>query len=307
MRRLERLLAGLYPRAWRERYEEEFVAMLEQRPASVSDLVDVAFGVLDAWVRPQVASEGGRLVIPKMRTSLLVVLWAWAGFVAAGVGFQKMSEYEDFVSAARENLAVGISFETVVVGAVVALAAVVVGGVPIVLAAVRQALAEGRRDVPLLFCVPLFSAAAFVGYVLVLVKVIYPSLGRLAVHDALNVALFVSLTGAFLLAAAASVAAVSVAVRRCEIGARFYRFALFPGTLTALAMGVVVVATVVWGLALRAQAPALFSGNEGILATPTIASWLVIVAVMAACACAASAAMVRGLRARRGEISQAGQ
>jgi hypothetical protein len=179
--------------------------------------------------------------------------------------------------------------------------------VPIVLAAVRQALAEGRRDVPLLFCVPLFSAAAFVGYVLVLVMVIYPSLGRLAVHDALNVALFVSLTGAFLLAAAASVAAVSVAVRRCEIGARFYRFALFPGTLTALAMGVVVVATVVWGLALRAQAPALFSGNEGILATPTIASWLVIVAVMAACACAASAAMVRGLRARRGEISQAGQ
>lgn len=142
---------------------------------------------------------------------------------------------------------------------------------------------------------------------LVLVKVIYPSLGRLAVHDALNVALFVSLTGAFLLAAAASVAAVSVAVIRCEIGARFYRFALFPGTLTALAMGVVVVATVVWGLALRAQAPALFSGNEGILATPTIASWFVIVAVMAACACAASAAMVRGLRARRGEISQAGQ
>jgi hypothetical protein len=36
VRRLERLLVGLYPRAWRERYEEEFVAMLEQRPASAS-------------------------------------------------------------------------------------------------------------------------------------------------------------------------------------------------------------------------------------------------------------------------------
>jgi len=303
VRRLERLLVGLYPRAWRERYEEEFVAMLGQRPASVSDLVDVAFGVLDTWVRPQVVSEGGRFVIPKMRSSLLAVLWAWVGFVAAGVGFQKMSEYEDFVSAARENPVVGISFETVVVGAIVALAALVVGGAPIVLAAVREALAEGRRDVPLLFCVPLFSAAAFVGYVLVLGKIIYPTLGRLAVHDVVNVALFLSLGGAFLLAAAASAAAVSVAVSRGKIGARFYRFALFPGTLVALAMGVVLVATVVWGLALRAQAPALFSGDEGVLATPTAASWLAIVAVMAVRACAALAATVRGLRARRGTVS----
>jgi hypothetical protein len=116
------------------------------------------------------------------------------------------------------------------------------------------------------------------------------------VHDAVNVALFLSLGGAFLLASAASAAAVSVAVSRCEIGARFYGFALFPA---ALAMGVVLVATVVWGLALRARAPALFSGDGGILATPTAATWLAIVAVMAVCACAASAGMVRGLHARR--------
>jgi hypothetical protein len=300
VRRLERRLVGLYPRAWRERYEEEFVAMLEQRAASVSDLVDVAFGVLDAWARPQVVSEGGRLVISRMRSTLLAVLWAWVGFVAAGVGFQKMAEYEEFVGAARENPVVGISFETVVVGAVVALAAIVAGGTPIAFAAVRAALGEGRRDVPLLLCVPLLSAAAFVGYVLVLGEVIYPSLGPLAVHDAVNVALFLSLGGAFLVAAAASAGAVSVAVSRCEIGARIYRFALFPGVLAALAMGVVFVATVVWGLALRAQAPALFSGDEGILATPTVATWLAIVAVMAVCACASGAAMVRGLRARRG-------
>ena len=91
-----------------------------------------------------------------------------------------------------------------------------------------------------------------------------------------------------------SAAAVSVAVSRCEIGARFYGFALIPA---ALAMGVVLVATVVWGLALRARAPALFSGDGGILATPTAATWLAIVAVMAVCA--ASAGMVRGLHARR--------
>jgi hypothetical protein len=297
--RLARRLVGLYPRAWRERYEEEFVAMLEQRRVSPSDLVDVALGALDSWVRPQVASEGRRtLVVSKMRTSLLAVLWAWIGFVVAGVGFQKMSEYEDFVGAARENQVVGLSFEAAVAGAV-ALAAVVVGGAPIALSVVRQAFAEGRKDVPLLFRVPLFSAAAFVGYLLVLMRVVYPALGSLAVHDSVNVALFLSVVGAFVLAAAASAGAVSVAVSRCEIGVRFYRFALFPAALATLAMGVVLVATVFWGLALRAQAPALFSGDEGILATPTAATWLVIVVAMGLCGCAALAAVVCGLRARR--------
>ena len=58
-----------------------------------------------------------------------------------------------------------------------ALAAVLIGGAPIGFAAVRGALAEGRRDVPLFLCVPPLSLAAFVGYVLVLTKIIYPTLG----------------------------------------------------------------------------------------------------------------------------------
>ena len=62
-------------------------------------------------------------------------------------------------------------------------------------------------------------------------------------------------------------------------------------------MVVVSVATVVWGLALWAHAPALFDGDDGILATPTAASWLVILAVMGCCTCAAIAAAIRGLRA----------
>ena len=53
----------------------------------------------------------------------------------------------------------------------------------------------------MLFCVPLFSGAAFVGYVIVLMRVVYPGLGSLAVHDSVNVALFLSVVGAFVLAA----------------------------------------------------------------------------------------------------------
>jgi hypothetical protein len=296
---LVRGMVRLYPRAWRERYEEEFVALLEERPASVLDVCDVAFCVLDAWLRPQVLQERSvALMVCRMRRSVLLVLWAWAGVVAAGVGFQKMTEYEDFVRAARESVPVGVAFDAVVVGAVVALAAVLAGGVPIVLAALREAFDSGRRDIPLLLCVPLLSLAIFVGYVLVLMRVVYPVLGDLTVHDPVNVALFLSIVGMFLLAAVASVTSVSAAVRRSGVGERLYRFALYPATLAALAMVVVSVAMVVWGLALWAQAPALFAGDDGILATPTSATWLAILALMGGCTSVAVAAVIRGLRAR---------
>jgi hypothetical protein len=63
-------------------------------------------------------------------------------------------------------------------------------------------------------------------------------------------------------------------------------------------MTVVLVGTTVWGLGLLAQAPGLFSADEGILATPTYATWLVIVVVMAVLTAVALVASIRGLRAR---------
>jgi hypothetical protein len=292
--RMARRLVRLYPRAWRDRYCEEFMALLGERPASVGDLFDVASGAVDAWLRPQVATVRRKVVGERLRGSVLLVLWAWAFLVAAGVGFRKMTEYEDFVRAARDSVVVGVSFYAVVVGAVLALAAVVVGGSPVAFAAVRKAVEDGRRDVPLLFCVPLLSLAGFVGYVLVITKVVFPFMGGLA-----NVVLFLSLVGAFMLAAIASVAAVSAAVRRSGVEGRVLRFALYPAAVVALAMVVVLSGTAVWGLALRAQDPALFAGDDGILATPTYATWLVIVVVMAVSTAVALVAAVRGLLARR--------
>ena len=292
----------LYPRAWRERYGEEFGALLEESPASVRDVWDVALGVLDAWSFPQVAHERSVAFMgSRMRRSVLMVLWGWVGVVAAGVGFRKMTEYDDFVRAARENAPVGAAFDAVVVGALVALAAVVVGGLPIVFAALREALDDGRKDVPLLLCVPPLSLGVFVGYVLVLVRVVEPIIGGSAVQDPVNVALFLSIVAMFLLAAVASAASVSAAVGRSGVGGRLYRFALYPAALAASSMVVVSAATAVWGLALWAEAPALFSGDEGLLATPTAASWLAILAVMGLCTGAAVIATVRGFKGMRSE------
>lgn len=47
-------LVRLYPAAWRDRYEAEFVDLLEDRPPSLADRFDIVRAALDAHLRPQV-------------------------------------------------------------------------------------------------------------------------------------------------------------------------------------------------------------------------------------------------------------
>lgn len=48
----------LYPRDWRERYEEEFRAMLHGQPSTPADMLDILSGAVDAHLRPQVDATG---------------------------------------------------------------------------------------------------------------------------------------------------------------------------------------------------------------------------------------------------------
>ncbi len=58
-------LLRLYPRAWRERYGDELVALLEDRPPSPLDLVDLVRGAFDARLHPQL--PGAQPVTPERK------------------------------------------------------------------------------------------------------------------------------------------------------------------------------------------------------------------------------------------------
>jgi hypothetical protein len=64
----------LYPRAWRERYGDEFLALVGDRPLGFPQLIDIVSGAIDAHLssdvratttsrKPAVQSEGGAAVI----------------------------------------------------------------------------------------------------------------------------------------------------------------------------------------------------------------------------------------------------
>jgi hypothetical protein len=52
-----RWLVRLYPAAWRQRYGEEFAAVLAEQRVSVGLVIDVLGGAADAWLHPQVTKQ----------------------------------------------------------------------------------------------------------------------------------------------------------------------------------------------------------------------------------------------------------
>jgi hypothetical protein len=68
-------LVRLYPRAWRERYGDEFLAIVQSGPLNVQQIVDIVSGAIDAWLSADVqqatgpfrpASHGGRSMLKSL-------------------------------------------------------------------------------------------------------------------------------------------------------------------------------------------------------------------------------------------------
>jgi hypothetical protein len=287
-----RYVLRLYPRAFRERYGEEILAMLEQRPLSFADLLNLLAGACDAYLHPQLGTTGlawsGRIIqmFLTLRRSVLTIFCAYVSIILAGMSFQKLTEYSDFQEAARTYTVVGFSFNLVVIAAVAALLAVLVGSLPVAVAVVRSALARKRYGSLFLLVVPVLAFFVFLGVTLFL-----ESLKGSGPHAGI-------FFGTLIAAAIVSPAALCFAVVRSEISEKLLRFTLLAFALGTFSMVVILVATVTWGFGLHAFDPQLFASNEGVLRSSTTGTWLGIIIAMTIATGIALVALIRGLSAR---------
>ncbi|MBN1122861.1 MAG: hypothetical protein JXJ17_17425 [Anaerolineae bacterium] len=53
MNLIARILVNLYPPEWQDRYQDEFLAVLEQKSIDIQDVVDIIVGIFDAYLNPQ--------------------------------------------------------------------------------------------------------------------------------------------------------------------------------------------------------------------------------------------------------------
>lgn len=276
---LVRAVLSLYPRSWRDRYQDEFARLLldllacAPRRARMRLVVNAAIGAADAHLN----LAGGDMT-DRIRSSLGVVACALVAFAIAGSGFQKMTEYPDFTAAASQHSSIGTSF-TVLRGAAVAAGIIVLAAaIPLVWTVVRQAVAGRRTDLLLRLAVPPVAIGAWLGLIK-LIQAVAPPPGPRSGLDAAAAAWVIAL-GAVVTALCAW-AALS-ALRRAELPDRLLRAEVVPMIAVVACMTAVTVTDLSWGLAVRAGDSSLFHSNNGLLDATVPLSWIAGLVVLAA-------------------------
>jgi hypothetical protein len=231
-------------------------------------LVNVVRGALDARTNPE-----GPLVSKRVGVPIAAVVWAAGLFGLAGIGFQKITEYPDFKEAAEQHAAVGWSYTIVVWAAGAAAVFVVLAGLPVSLALVR----ERPPGYVKVLAVPSVAVVAWFGSL----PLAYLLASGHSVHSPANltaVAVVVALSLGVVAAVAWAAAAVE---RRAQVRAvpRMRPIVLI---VVAGAMAATTFACAAWGIALRTGDPAEFNSNDGLLAASLPASWAAITLAMAA-------------------------
>jgi hypothetical protein len=118
-------LVRLYPQAWRDRYEDEFLSLLAERPPTLGDIVDTVRGAVDAHLNPQGNLEPLPWThrVPGLLALIAGVMWSavFIGFlfwqergwdlailIPLSVLFMFVSLPGDYMAAHARRLAVGI-------------------------------------------------------------------------------------------------------------------------------------------------------------------------------------------------------
>ncbi|MGI8857613.1 MAG: hypothetical protein ACR2JW_17905 [Thermomicrobiales bacterium] len=197
----------------------------------------------------------------RIRSSEIAIFCAFVLFGAAWLAvLQVRDPLPDWLGIVRLHPEIRTAFVAAQIAGIVALLAVVVGGLPMLYTMLKQAITGGNARVrrPLL--------------VLVLAFVVLPGYAALARGswgtkqrpgtDAPLTPLAVVLQLVFfalaLLAIGAGTTAVAVAIARSEPDERIVRFALVPAMVVTVAMGATMVAVIVLGLLIQHTAPHLF-------------------------------------------------
>ena len=315
-------LVRLYPQEWRDRYAPEFDILLEQCLHSPLDVVDVFLGAVDAHLQ---LLSGDKVnwrtmnMVNKLRTALLIVFTAYIGFIIAGFSLVGLADDSPMLPLMKTNHTLAFSWTMIQVGAVVALLAVVIGGLPLALMVVRRAWMTNRRRLGLLL-VPVFSILALMLYVGFIFLVGTSSIQIAGVFPVVpsgnfppgNRLMLAGLMLVFILGATASALAVWKIVSSIDpeqetlhitgrrLTVRPYTFALVPAVITTVSMLVMLVATLTWGWMAFSALPQVYAGNYGPWQTNTQVWFYSIVILMILCTLAGFFGLARSRSARIG-------
>ena len=312
-------LTRLYPQPWRERYAAEFDALLEQCLKTPLDVVDVLLGAMDAHLQLFNGDNvNWRLMnmLNKLRTTILIVFAAYIGFIVAGMALVGLLDDSPMIPLMQTDLASAVAMSIIRIGSVVALLAVVIGGMPLAITVIRRAFTSDRSNFGLL----LVPAIAFFVLVLYFGFIFLVGTGRILIAGVVQVVqpgyfplgnrlMLAGLMLIFVLGAIASTLAVWKAISRMNVeqetfqagslkfSVDIYKFAYIPAVVVTFSMLVMLVATLVWSWLVFTALPQVFTGNFGLWQTSTQAWVYGIIVMMVLSSVAALLGVARGCSA----------
>lgn len=289
-------LLRVYPLDWRERYGDEYAALLEACTLTPFMLLDVLLGALDAHLHPDLLPERILSMARRIRSAEIVI---FCGFVLFGVGFLVLLRLRDPLAtwdpatAAHPELA--WLYVVAQAGGLLGLLALLGGGAPLMLAALTRAYSARRPEVLRPVAIAIGITVAYVAYTVVTFLVVSSRPGTdirpLRPVDAWLSLIWLVFSVVGLIV---GTTCVSLVISRGEVSARLVRLALIPATLVTLCMGVTFLATTALAVLIANETPALMETQDSggvILAC--------IVGFMAVALVIALAGLERGLRANR--------
>lgn len=256
------LLLRLYPAAWRERYGAEVAEILARRPVSPWTLLDVLAGACDAHLHRNLLPERLVSMAHRIRSGEIAVFCAFVLFCLAWAPIQQMRDpLPTWESVVRVHPEIRTALDAVNAAGLLALLAILAGGLPILFSTLRSAASARRWSVLLLFGVPFLMLALIALYAL-LASGTWTQRAAPGSQDFTPLAAMLQLGFfvLFLLTIVVSVAAVARAVSRSDLGERVLRFALVPAAVATAALLAALVATAVLAALTISEAPEVGSG-----------------------------------------------
>ncbi len=267
------VILALYPQAWRDRYEAELRALLEDRQLTAGTVIDLLRGALDAHLEP-----GGLVPTPRerMRGTLAATLSCWIAFVLLGAAFAKATEDIPFQVAGHEHWLLGSTRRLIIPIAVLCGAVVVIAGAPLAYSVLRQAWRE--RTPALIRAVGVAVVAAAMLVVVTAGLVFYASSSSGYVPGAVNHgvggsdtghALFVVFGVVVVLVAIAGALAGRTGLMRTRLGLGQLVLGVAGAWLLARLMAALTLAVALYAVLLLLDSPHLASSPNGPLQLST--------------------------------------
>lgn len=271
-----------YPRAWRKRYGDELIAMMEQlddrERRSRATRFDLIRGGLAERFR--ILAPGPLAPRDRVREGVVLVLYAWVLFVMGGIAVAKLSEHWQTAAPVADRAVPSRAFSVLYWAAGIGSGVIVAGAVicvPSLVALLRSGgFIEIRRPLLRAVAITVLAAGATIG------------LSRWA-HtlsaadrnggDHLYSAAFggwAILAVAFLLAWATAGAATARCIR---LSPTLLRLETVAAAAAWAAMAIMLTATGVWWISLDSAAPWVLSGNRpgsGIVLEPDLVIAMVL-------------------------------